>query len=236
MSYWEEYLGEYNPRAPPMAIIIGDIGQGKTVTMASIADEYSNKYGLQPYMIGTKNELEHFPSNWKRIDPENLKVPRHAILCGDDLHKYYHARDWADGRVRDLETIARERGHTETIVLVTTQVSRVVDVNLLNITSALIVKKPSMMMAKYDRGEIAPIIRKADGMLGDEEPENAYILSNIARFEGKITGIPLPGWWSDEASTLHAESVNSRPLQLDTVQKPIYSGLRILKAIGRTVK
>lgn len=236
MSYWEEHLGEYNPRQPPMAIIIGDIGEGKTATMASIADEYSNKYGLTPYMIGTKNELEHFPSNWKRIDPTNLKVPKNAILCGDDLHKYYHARDWADGEVRNLETIARERGHTQTMVLITTQVSRVIDVNLLNITSCLIIKKPSLMMAKYDRGELQTLIRKADSALQPEQPERAYILSNVSRYEGTIDDIPLPSWWKDESSTLHKDSVNYEPPTIDSVSKPIYTGLRILKAIGQATR
>jgi len=230
LGYWEEYLGEYNPREPPFTIIIGDINTGKTATLASISDEYHTNYKLPAYLIATRNELKHFPDWWTRVDPKNIKVPKDAIFNGDDLHKYYHARDWADGKVRDLETLARERGHTGTMMNVTTQVSRVIDVNLLNIASALIIKKPSLMMAKYDRAEIAPIIRKADKALEEGEPEKAYIVSNVARYEGVIDNIPLPSWWTDETSTLHRDNPGpQRSRNLNSVGG-------VLKAIGRTFK
>ena len=72
-GYWEEHLGEYNPREPPFAVIIGDINSGKTATMASIATEYHDKYSLDAWLLAERDELKHFPGWGHKNDPKNIK-------------------------------------------------------------------------------------------------------------------------------------------------------------------
>ena len=237
-DYWEEFLGEYNPRTPPYVIILGDVGQGKTGAMASINDEYHSKHGLDAYMLAKKDELKHFPEWWYKVNPENIKIPYDAMFNADDIHKYYHAREWSDGKVKDFDTLGRERGHTGTMLVLTSQTAGVVDLNLVEMLTCLIIKKPPYMTTRSgfgDRRGIGKFIRAADTALEYDEPEKAYIVSNYARFEGVIDNIPLPGWWTDETSTLHRGGIEAERKDRRRNQNINTAG-KILKSIGRTFR
>ena len=237
--FWEQYIGEHGG-APPLVIIVGDVGSGKTATALSIADEYFNGYG-SVHMLMDKPAFKNFKhlDGYHRIDPEKIKIPRNSIFIADDLHLHSHARDWASGRSRPLEELARERRHTNTMMIVTTQVTRVIDVNLLNMMSALVIKRPSIAQAKFDRGETAPMIRRAYNEIGEEEYDKAYIFSNVDDFEGTVSGIPLPSFWTDEISNAHRDHFGEEvqePPSREVVQKPLITALNIVKAIGKAVR
>ena len=223
----------------PCVVIVGDIGSGKTGTMASIIEEYKAEYRDRVYLLMDKKAFSNYPGWIKRVDPEKIKIPRNAIFGADDLHLHQHARDWASGKSRPLEELARERRQTRTMMILTTQVTRVIDVNLLNMMSCLIIKRPSIAQAKFDRGEIAPMLRKAYKSIGEEDYEKAYVFSNVGTgFEGFIEGIPLPGWFNDDISNAHRDHFGGEIQQSPTKKatKPLNMGFNILKTIGKAVK
>ena len=238
MSFWEEYIGPKDGPAP-FVIIVGDIGSGKSGTMASIIEEYKATFDDRVFLLMDKPAFKNYPRWMKRIDPEKIKIPSNAIFGADDLHLHQHARDWASGKSRPLEELSRERRQTRTMMIVTTQVTRVIDVNLLNMMSTLIIKRPSIAQAKFDRGEIAPMIRKAYAEIKQDEFDKAYVFSNVGEgFEGIIDGIPLPGWFTDDVSNAHREHFGSgvQESPSDKVKQPLNMGYTFLKALGRAVK
>jgi len=238
MTYWEPYIGEKDGAAP-FTIIVGDIGSGKTASAMSIVDEYRDQY-KDVYLLMDKKAFKNYKgTGFKRIDPDKIVIPRNAIFVADDLHLSQHARDWAGGKGRPLEELARERRQTNTMMIVTTQVTRVIDVNLLNMMNCLIIMRPSIAQAKFDRGEIAPMLRKAYSGIKYDEYGKAYVFSNVGEgFEGIIEGIPLPSWYSDEISNAHRDhfggDVQATPGE--AAKQPLNNAFRLLKAIGKAVK
>ena len=238
MTYWEPYIGEKDGAAP-FTIIVGDIGSGKTASAMSIVDEYRDQY-KDVYLLMDKKAFKNYKGQgFKRIDPDKIVIPRNAIFVADDLHLSQHARDWAGGKGRPLEELARERRQTNTMMIVTTQVTRVIDVNLLNMMNCLIIMRPSIAQAKFDRGEIAPMLRKAYSGIKYDEYGKAYVFSNVGEgFEGIIEGIPLPSWYSDEISNAHRDhfggDVQETPGEI--AKQPLNNAFRILKALGKAVK
>jgi len=238
MSYWTEYVGEEEGPAP-FVIIIGDIGSGKTASAMSIVDEYRDQY-KDVYLLMDKKAFKNYKGlGFKRIDPEAIRIPTNSIFVADDLHLSQHARDWGKGKGRPLEELARERRQTNTMMIVTTQVSRVIDVNLLNMMSCLLIMRPSIAQAKFDRGEIAPMLRKAYQGIGYDEYGKAYCFSNEGEgYDDFIDGIPLPGWYTDEISNAHRDHFGGDVQETpgEVAKEPLNNAFRLLKAIGKAVK
>lgn len=201
MTDWGQYLGPH----PFATVILGDVRSGKTATASEIIEQYRGE--AQPYIVAPKAVHEKYPEWMKRVDPKNVVVPTDAILFGDDLHLLFHARDWARGGGRPLEMLARERHHYNTSLIVTSQDARVIDLNLLPMLSALIIKKPALFQTKYERSEIAPIVRKADKLIPEPTgPEDdsykklAYVVSNHARVEELVSDNGMAPWFNDDIS------------------------------------
>lgn len=234
MTEWEQYLGPH----PFAAVILGDVRMGKTNTACEIIDQYKGE--AQPYIVAPKAVHRKYPEWMKRVDPKNVTVPTDGILYGDDLHLLFHARDWAGGQGRPLEMLARERHHYNTSLLVTSQDARVIDLNLLPMLSALIIKKPALFQTKYERSEIAPIVRKADKLI--PEPSNpddiapkkmAYVVSNYARVEELVNDCGTVGWFNDDISKAWRGKGNMIKTQRLHAKNLNLIG-KTLKTIGRT--
>jgi hypothetical protein len=226
MVDWKTQIGEH----PFFVVIIGDVRQGKTATACSIIDAY--KGDATPYVVAQRGVYENYPDFFKRIDPGSTFVPNDAIYFTDDAHLFAHARDWMRGTSRHWEILAKERHHLNTSFILTTQQSSVVDRNLLNNISALIIKKPSFTQARFDRGEIRGFIGKADRALEVDDVDKAYIVSNESREEGVITGIKLPSWFSDDISKGYKDYFKMKSIT-ETRTSGVHMVARVLRGLGR---
>jgi hypothetical protein len=208
---WAEYLGPH----PFACVIIGDVRSGKTGLATEILEQYrtvADDDGVvpQPYMIAPRRVHAKYPEWMKRVEPKGITgsdIPTDAILFGDDFHMMFHARDWSSKEGRPITALVRERHHYNTSMLVTTQDARVIDINMLPLLSAYIIKKPTMLMRKFERSEIAPDVRKADNQIpeptgpdDDSYKSYAYVVSNVSRTEEMVTDCGFAPWFDDEMS------------------------------------
>jgi len=187
-------VSEHCPH-PGLIFILGDVNEGKTVTMCCLLDQY-HKQGLNIYMGDKKNVVDTYPDWVKRTDPYKPYMPPDSVFCRDDAHLVYHARDWTSGKARYLDDAGRERYHTRTTFIYTTQQSRVLDVNLVSMGATLIFKRPSKLQLKVERNEVKDLFAEADISLREEGygVEKAYVMSN--RFEG-VVEVDKPGWYDE---------------------------------------
>lgn len=236
MTNWDEWLGDIEER-PFMVCVIGDIGQGKTVTCNSIVDHYKDK--LQPVIIGHRSVIRNYPDWFKKVNYRDIKIPRDAIVFIDDIHLYWKHRDWASGRSKLMGELARERRHVNTCIVMSTQEARVVDVDLVTMLSALIVKLPSKIQRQKERSEIKPELNRAYNALKGQEVNKAYIIQYIDEEKEEVIDINLPSWHTEEISKAHrdyfgserkAEKSRSRNTSV------IRGAGEMLKMIGRAIK
>lgn len=225
MTNWEEYLGDF----PFSTAIIGDVGSGKTAVATSIIDQYKDEYA--PYIVARKSVHKTYPEWMKRIDPENLRIPKDAIIFIDDIHLYYHAREWAGGKSRLLDALSRERRQVNSAIVMTTQDAAVVDINLIRMLSAIIIKKPGLMQRKYERSAIQPMLNRAYKELKDKDIAATYIISN-QKDEEEVINISPPAWFTDEISMAHRDFFDRK---MQNRRKSTSQGLNIVGEVFRTI-
>jgi len=238
MTEWEEIIGPF----PFMVAIIGDVGEGKTGTMASIAEHYKGDAPGGVYLVADRNVHRHWPDWIRRINPEDIHIPNDAILMIDDAHLYYHSRDWAGGKGRLLDLLSRARRQVNSGVILTSQEARVVDINLLSMLSALIIKRPTQLMRKFERSEIQPLLNKAYREIGELDraekdadpprfPPHAFVVSNYLD-EEQVIEVDLPGWYTPDVSMAHRDFFKGAKT-VEVRRKGLKKVGGILKQIGR---
>jgi len=216
---------------PAVYLIVGDVGTGKTVTACSIIDEFRTKHKLKVYMVDYKYVVDKFPKWFIYADPENPKISQKSIVFVDDAHQHHYARDWMKGKGKNLDLLARERRQTDNTIVYTTQQGRVLDINLISMSSCIIFKRPSKLQLKAERKIIKEMYVVADQALKEEDYaiNKAYVVSND--YEGIVT-VKKPKWFTTKMSKAHNKipGQESKPVNPKKYVKPI---LRIIKQIGR---
>jgi len=217
---------------PAVYTILGDVGSGKTVTACSIIDEFRIDHKLKVYMVDYKYVVDKFPKWFIYANPEKPRIGKKSIIFVDDAHQHHYARDWMKGKGKKLDIIARERRQSDVSIVYTTQQARVLDVNLISMSSCIVFKRPSKLQLKVERKEIKEMYVIADQALkeGGYKVNKAYVVSND--YEGIVT-VKKPKWFTTKMSKAH-DRINpeEKPLNPKKLVKPILS---IIKQIGRLI-
>lgn len=214
---------------PAVYLILGDIGQGKTVTACSIIDELRIKNKLKVYMVAEKGIVEKFPKWMIHADPQKPRLGQNSVIFLDDAHLYHYAREWGKGKAKILDFIARERRHSNVSIVYTTQQSRVLDVNLISMSSCIVFKRPSKLQLEVERKLVRKMYLTADEELKkvDYKIDKAYVVSND--YEGIVT-VKKPEWYTTKMSKAHSKiPSDEKPTNPKSFVKPILS---IIKQIG----
>lgn len=217
---------------PAVYLILGDIGEGKTVTACSIIDELRTKHKLKTYMIDSKGVVAQYPRWMKYANPEKPRLSQDSIIFLDDAHLTHYSREWSKGKAKRIDFIARERRQSGNTIIYTTQQSRVLDINLISMASCIVFKRPSKLQLEVERPLIKKMFKRANAELAKVEyaKNKAYVVSN--NYEGLVT-VQKPGWFTDKMSKAHSkvygEEEKSNP---KSAVKPI---LQIIRQLSRLV-
>jgi hypothetical protein len=220
---------------PAVYLILGDIRQRKTTTAASIIDEFHTDKKLPVYMIAPKKVVDAWPKWFHQVDPAKPKLPQKCIVFVDDAHLFYYAREWRGGGAKFLDFVARQRAHDNRTLIYTTQQSRVLDINLITMSSAIVFKKPSKLQIESERKLVRDMFKKAKEELKtkDFKPEWAYVVADSPQgeFEGLVE-VKTPEWFTHKMSKANKamSRADEKPVNPKKYVKPI---LRIIKQIGR---
>ena len=216
---------------PAVYLILGDVGEGKTVTSCSIIDEFhQDRKSLKVYMIDRKDVVDKYPKWFRYADPKKPRLSQNSIIFLDDAHLQHYARDWFGGKAKRLDFIGRERRQSGNTIVYNTQQSRVLDINLISMASCLVFKRPSRLQLEVERKEVKKMFEVADKALKEEgyKVNKAYVVSND--YEGIVT-VKKPKWFTDKMSKAHTSVFN--PKTEVNYKKAVRPILRIMKQIGR---
>ena len=218
---------------PAVYLILGDVGEGKTVCACSIIDEFhKDRKSLKIYMIDRKEVVNLYPKWFRYADPKKPRLSKNSVIFLDDAHLHHYARDWFGGKAKRIDWIARERRQSGNTIIYTTQQSRVLDINLISMASCIIFKRPSKLQLEVERKEIKKMYQIADKALKEENYaiNKAYVVSN--QYEGIVT-VKKPKWFTDKMSKAHSSVFNPETkINYKKAVKPI---LRIIRQVGRLV-
>lgn len=174
-------------------IITGKRGSGKTALGFKILDVLSGN--RKPYYLG-QGKIPGFIK--KVLDIKNVK--NNSVVLVDEAAISYSSRSSMkkENKVMgELMTIAR---HKNLSLIIITQNSAMIDLNMIRLADTLIFKEPSLLQSRFERKGILDLFKKVEKYFkGIKENRKSYFYVIDDEFEGLLkTG--LPGFWSEEIS------------------------------------
>jgi hypothetical protein len=131
----------------------------------------------------------------KKIDKVD-DAPENSVVLLDEGAIGYFSRDsmkQANKMLSKMMTIARHKNLT---LIIITQNSAMIDVNVLRLADTLLFKEPSLLQSRFERKALRDMFEKVsplfDGM--EDAVKNFYVWDDD--FEG-IVSYELPLFWSD---------------------------------------
>lgn len=180
-------------------LITGKRGSGKTALGFKLLDVLRGNRKL--YYLGEGK----IPKFIKKVsDIKNVK--NNSILLVDEAAITYSSRSsmkQANKVLGELMAIAR---HKNLSLIIITQNSAMIDLNVMRLSDTIIFKEPSLLQSRFERKSILDLFKKAEEQFKKinsvERKKHFYVIDD--EFEG-ILGFSLPEFWSDKISKSFAK-------------------------------
>jgi len=175
-------------------LIIGKRGSGKTALGFKLLDVLSGK--RNSYYLG-KAKLPHWI---KQVEDIN-KINNDSIVLVDEAALVYSARESMSKSNKFLSNLMAVARHKNLTLILITQNSAMLELNILRLADTLLFKEPSLLQAKFERKAIGDLFKKADDAFSKikekDKRKYGYIIDD--EFEGLIT-FNLPEFWNEKIS------------------------------------
>jgi energy-coupling factor transporter ATP-binding protein EcfA2 len=210
---------------PSVTIITGRRGSGKDVTAVALAlaiQEETEKPVLSNYDPGRFK----LPRDW-RLRPGNA-FEANSVQLISDAHLEYFSRDWQSSPAETLVKVVSVSRHRNIDFIYTTQLSSLIDRQVISNIDVMIFKEPSLLAAEFERKELDEFTKQAQEYYyrGSEsrnpkDHENlAWRQQKLSQMEkwttaiafthdkGKIivTDINKPAWFTEEMSKIFGQT------------------------------
>lgn len=177
-----------------IVLITGKRGSGKTALGFKFLDLVKEK--RKTYYLGRGK----FPKFIKKVS-DIKEVKNNSILLVDEAAIAYSSRSsmkQSNKVLGELMAIAR---HKNLSLIIITQNSAMIDLNVMRLSDTIIFKEPSLLQSRFERKSILDLFRKAEEQFkkieNSERKKHFYVLDD--EFEG-ILSFSLPEFWSDKIS------------------------------------
>ena len=178
-------------------LITGKRGSGKTSLGMKLLEVFDNSGSRECYVVGYRKA--RLPKWMHKIDSVE-DAPNNAVVLIDEGAVGYFSRESMKEANRVLSKIMTLARHKNLTLMIITQNSAMIDLNVVRLADTLLFKEPSLLQARFERralkdmfDKITPFFKK------QEEPKkNFYVWDDD--FEGMMR-YDLPGFWTDGIST-----------------------------------
>ena len=180
-------------------LITGKRGSGKTALGFKLLEVVRGK--RKAYYLG-EGKLPKFIKKVSDIKD----VRNNSILLVDEAAITYSSRSsmkQSNKILGELMTIAR---HKNLSLIIITQNSAMIDLNVMRLSDTIIFKEPSLLQSRFERKSILDLFRKAEEQFkkieSKDRKKHFYVIDD--EFEG-ILDFSLPNFWSDKISKSFAK-------------------------------
>lgn len=196
---------------PSVTVITGRRGSGKDVTAVAAAVELHKQTGKEVHSNYSPEEFK-LPKYWKQRSGASFK--ENSIQLISDAHLDYFSRDWQSDMASTLIKIVSISRHNDIDFIWTTQLTSMLDRQMIANIDVIMMKEPSTLAAKFERPEVREMTETAvayfSGMSQQQKWESAAAFTHIG--EEYITDIKKPPFWTEKMSKLYASNLQQKPL------------------------
>jgi len=176
-------------------LINGKRGSGKTALGMKMLEMFNKKTKRKCYVMGYENTK--LPRWMKKVD-DIEKIPNNAVTLIDEGAVSFFSRDSMKKSHKDLSKLMAIARHKNLVLILITQNSGMIDLNVMRLADTVFLKEPSLMQAKFERKAVKDMYEKAALHFKEEKKKRFYVYDDD--FEGVLKH-DLPGFWSDDVST-----------------------------------
>ena len=177
-------------------LINGKRGSGKTALGMRLLELFRKKTKRKSYILGY--DSTKLPG-WIKKSETIEDVPNNAIVLVDEGGLSFSSRDSMKEANKMLGKIMAVARHKNLTLILITQNSAMIDLNVLRLADTLLLKEPSLLQSRFERkaikemyDKVAPHFEKAPN-----KQKKFYVWDD--EFEGMLS-YELSDFWSDKIS------------------------------------
>jgi len=194
-------------KSPEMSINSGEPGSGKTVLSFSLADRLHKQTGKPVYVALTDKDkpiedykVPKYLHSFRGVLSED-SVPLDCVMLVDDLQRIAHARRTMSNANVFMDQMHALLRHNNVDFIYDTQTLAGIDRNHILRAKYRWYKQPYDKESELGRVQVKDEVLTADRELRGKGKTWAFLFTRD--YKGLVSDIPLPGYWSEELSTLH---------------------------------
>ncbi|HLG24963.1 MAG TPA: zonular occludens toxin domain-containing protein [Candidatus Nanoarchaeia archaeon] len=177
-------------------LIVGKRGSGKTAFGMKLIELFMKKSKRKCYCLG----FEEAKLPWSIKKSENIEsVPNNSIALIDEGAILFSSRDSMKSPNKELSKFMAIARHKNLTLIIITQNSALVDVNVLRLADTLMFKEPSLLQSTFERKAIKEMYEKASKMFKNKDDKEKYTYVWDDEFEGLLS-FSLPEFWNEKIS------------------------------------
>lgn len=180
-------------------LVIGKRGSGKTSLGMKLLEMFHDKRSC--YIMGY--EKVKLPS-WIKTFKELEEVKNNSVVLIDEGALSFSARDAMAASNKHLSKLMAIARHKNLTLILITQNSAMIELNVLRLADTLLLKEPSLLQSKFERKALKDIYDRIDPHFKKvaKKEEYAYVWDDD--FEGMLH-YSLPGFWSEGISKTYKD-------------------------------
>ena len=177
-------------------LVVGKRGSGKTSLGMKFLEFFNKETKRKCYTLGY--EKTRLPWWIKKVDSIE-KIPNNATALFDEGAILFSARDSMKNINKELSKIMAIARHKNLTLVLITQNSAMIDLNVLRLADALLLKEPSLLQSKFERKALKEIYEKIKPKFAGIDDKKAHFYVWDDDFQGLIK-YSLPTFWNENIS------------------------------------
>jgi hypothetical protein len=177
-------------------LIIGKRGSGKTALGMKFLELFGKESRKKCYILGYKDTK--LPRWLRKVDKiEN--IPNDSVALIDEGAVAFFSRESMKDANKALSKIMAIARHKNLTLMLITQNSAMIDLNVLRLADTLLLKEPSLLQSRFERKVLRDMYDKVVPVFKnyEEKKDKFYVWDD--EFEG-VLSFKLPEFWSESVS------------------------------------
>jgi len=185
-------------------LIIGKRGSGKSALGMQFLAWFHHVAKRRCYGIGySAAKLPKWIRKAKNID----EIPNDSVVLIDEAAILFFSRESMTSMNKMLSKLMAIARHKNLSMILISQSSAMIEVNVLRLADVLVLKEPSMLQARFERKALQDIFRATKKIFKQLTDPTRYFYVYSDEFEGLVQ-YKLPYFWNDSISRAFREFRN----------------------------